>query len=63
VIEPAGVIRPMRFAKDSVNHRLPSAPLVIADGNAAVVGSANVVIVPPVVMRPMRLANASVNQR
>ncbi len=44
-----------------VNHIAPSAPVVIADGNAPVTGSGNSLTSPEVVMRPMRSAAVSVN--
>ena len=56
VIVPVGVIRPIRPGlSDSVNHRLPSGPAVIALGwLLAVRPVVNSVIVPVGVIRPIR---------
>src|SRR5947209_6088881 len=62
VTVPAGVMRPMRFPPDSVNHRLPSGPDVICSGERPV-ALPNSVTVPARVMRPIRSALSSVNQR
>jgi hypothetical protein len=57
---PAGVIRPILFLPNSVNHTLPSGPVVIP--NVPPVEPGNSVITPAVVIRPM-LSVLSVNQR
>ena len=64
VTAPCGVIRPMRAGGPfSVNHRLPSGPVVMNCGVAPeLMPAENSVILPCVVMRPMRPL-FSVNQR
>ena len=60
---PVGVIRPILFALNSVNQRLPSGPAVIPDRFApAVMPLENSVTAPPGVIRPMRFPVSSVNQ-
>src|SRR5260370_41690499 len=51
------------MAPDSVNHRLPSGPVVMAKGKLGAGGTKieNSVIIPPVVMRPILLPKYSVN--
>ena len=58
---PAGVMRPSPAR--SVNHRLPSGPTAMPEGDAFGVGVAKSVTTPAVVMRPMRLATGSVNHK
>src|SRR5512133_1759189 len=47
-------MRPILFAKYSVNHRLPSGPDVMDKGSLLGAGIGNPVIVPDGVMRPIR---------
>src|SRR5258707_466160 len=51
------------MAPDSVNHRLPSGPVVMAKGKLGAGGTKieNSVIIPLVVMRPILLPKYSVN--
>src|SRR6266550_3212246 len=57
------VIRPIRLI-NSVNHRLPSGPAVMASGVApAVMPALNSVTTPSGVIRPIRLPLCSVNHR
>src|SRR5665213_1613833 len=60
---PEGVTRPTLPAPVSVNHRLPSAPVVMKRGVLPIVGVANSVIVPDGVTRPSLSLVYSVNQR
>jgi hypothetical protein len=41
VIVPPGVIRPILFARSSVNHRFPSGPVTMPTGELIGVGMAN----------------------
>src|SRR5260370_24014596 len=59
---PLVVIRPMLFPVSSVNHRLPSGPVVMPPGSLGVVGIGNWVIAPLVVIRPILFPEDSVNQ-
>src|SRR5260221_6516747 len=59
---PLVVIRPMLFPLSSVNHRLPSGPVVMPPGSLGVVGTGNWVIAPLVVIRPILFPEDSVNQ-
>src|SRR2546421_284148 len=52
-IAPAGVILPILFARVSVNHMLPSGPLVMSQAPALGVAIGNSTTVPPTVLRPM----------
>src|SRR5438552_2352059 len=54
---------PILFPVFSVNHRLPSGPVVIRSGPLPLVGTANSVITPAVVILPILLPLNSVNQR
>src|SRR5260370_10839773 len=56
------VIRSMLFPVSSVNHRLPSGPVVMPSGSLGVVGIGNWVIAPLVVIRPILFPEDSVNQ-
>ena len=60
---PDVVIRPILPEPSSVNHKLPSGPAVIPQGNADAVGTANSVIEPPGVIRAIRSPDDSVTQR
>jgi hypothetical protein len=61
---PAGVMRPILLAPNSVNHRLPSGPAAMSTGRAlAVMPAPNSVTTPDGVMRPIRLPLNSVNHR
>src|SRR5262245_4972429 len=64
VTTPAGVIRPILFARASVNQRLPSGPRVIPAGPLlGAMPAENSVIPPAGVIRPIRLLPNSANQR
>src|SRR5438874_630082 len=62
---PDGVIRPILFPTDSLNHRLPSAPAVMVSGEAPGVGIGNSVMVMTAdgVIWAILLAARSTNQR
>ena len=64
VNSPSTVIRPIRLAAYSANHRAPSGPTVIPHG-CGPCGSptGNSVITPAVVIRPILLPHRSVNHR
>src|SRR5207247_1907184 len=62
VMLPLVEIRPIWFARFSVNQRLPSGPSVIALGPLFAVGIVNSVMVPAGVIRPTLLALYSVYQ-
>jgi hypothetical protein len=63
VIDPFGVMRPIRSVAISMNHKLPSDPSVIPAGELLGVGSGNSVITPAVVMGATALPLFSVNHR
>ena len=64
VITPAGVIRPTRPPRASVNHRLPSAPAAIPAGTeSGVMPAENSVTSPSGVIRATRFPRVSVNHR
>src|SRR5436309_1598017 len=60
---PAGVIRPILPAVDSVNQRAPSGPAAMPPGLLLAVGTVNSVMTPAGVIRPILLPMVSVNQR
>ena len=62
-MSPAGVIRPILLAENSVNHRLPSSPVVMSKGPARSVGSGYSSILPAVLTRAIRPEVNSVNHR
>lgn len=61
VTPPSTVMRPMRSAAVSVNHRAPSGPAAMPNGPQPGVGRPNSSITPSVVIRPIRSARYSVN--
>ena len=66
VITPDGVIRPIKPAAGSVNHRLPSGPAAIPEvwgKRRRSAGIGNSVMTPAVVIRPIWWAPYSVNHR
>lgn len=62
VIAPVGVTRPILLPANSVNQRLPSAPVVITRGSALRVGRVHSLTPPEGVIRPTLLALISANQ-
>ena len=50
-------------ASPSTNHKLPSLPVVMAEGKLAPAGKGNSVMIPPVVICPMELVWAFVYHR
>src|ERR1035437_3864843 len=61
---PAGVMRPIRWPLNSVNHRVPSDPAAMPSGPLPAVKPVEYsVMTPAVVMRPIRLPLNSVNHR
>jgi hypothetical protein len=56
VIAQAVVMRPIRFAVDSVNQRAPSGPNVIPARPELAIGTVVYAITPPGVMRPILFA-------
>ena len=58
-VAPSGEMRPILLAAKSVNHRFPSGPVVISNGDAPPTGNSS--IVPAGLMRPTRSPIASAN--
>ena len=55
MMAPAVVIRPIRFAPHSVNHRLPSGPDAMPNNPPGSVGIGNSVTIPAGVIRPIQV--------